>query len=258
MTPPKRKQPNQSDKLIYGFHPVMEALESGRQIEKIYLRQGAMFERLRELRELARTRNVPMQQVPDEKIRTLAGDGNHQGVVAVAASIAYRSLESVIIEVTGRGDDPLLLMLDGVTDVRNFGAIARTAECLGVHAIIIPTQGAASAGADAVRSSAGALNHLPVCRVDHLTDALMLMQTYNIRTVACTEKATSVIYHTDLSGPICLILGAEDKGITPQLLRRADFLAAIPLHGKIESLNVSVAAGIILSEALRRRSYPSN
>ncbi|MDX1906714.1 MAG: 23S rRNA (guanosine(2251)-2'-O)-methyltransferase RlmB [Bacteroidia bacterium] len=247
------RKPVKRDNIVYGFHPVAEALTHSRPLEKILVRQGNTHERIKEIRELARTRQIPVQTVPEEKITQLCPDGVHQGVIAIMAAVAYRSLEQTILEIQGRGEVPLLLMLDGITDVRNFGAIARTAECMGVQAMIVPGQGAAPISADAVKTSAGALMHLPVCREEHLTDAILMLQAYDIAVVACTEKARDIIYDTDLSGPLCIIVGAEDKGISPSLLKRAGRLVAIPMVGNIESLNVSVAAGMILSEAVRQR-----
>jgi 23S rRNA (guanosine2251-2'-O)-methyltransferase len=246
---------NRSEKLIYGIHPVMAAIESGRPLDKIFIRKDPQPERIRDIRQAAREKQIPVQLVPEEKIIQLAAGGNHQGVVALAASVTYHSLEEIILTVTGAGRDPFLVMLDGITDVRNFGAIARSAECLGADALIIPSQGSASVGSDSIRTSAGALSYLPVCRVDHLTDGLMLMQAYQIRLIACTEKGASNLYDSDLSGPVCLIMGSEEKGISTQLLKRADLLVRIPLFGKISSLNVSVASGIALSEIVRQRRF---
>lgn len=245
---------SKQDRILYGVHPVLEALEAGTSIEKIFIRQGKEHERIKDIRRLAKDIGVPTQEVPDEKLDRLTRQGNHQGVVAEVTPVAYQDLETVILDLQEQEDIiPLLILLDGVTDVRNFGAIARTAECMGAHAIVVPARGSASLNGDAIRTSAGALNHLPVCRVDHTVDAVMLLQAYGIPTMACTEKVGEPLFTLDLSGPLCLALGAEDKGISRQLLRRVDLLGTIPMTGKVESLNVSVAAGMALMEILRQR-----
>ncbi len=239
--------------LIYGVHPIIEAMEAGQAVDKIFLRQGSTHGRLQELEQMARKTGVPVQVVPDAKIQRLAGDANHQGVVAILASIEYQELEAILLDLQERGEVPLLVMLDGVTDVRNFGAIARTAECMGAHAIIIPIQGSAGANADAIKVSAGALHHLPVCREKLLLDSLLMLQSYGVRTIGCTEKARETIYEQDLTEGICIIMGSEEKGLSTSILKRADVLAKIPLKGQVESLNVSVAAGMVLSEVARQR-----
>lgn len=241
--------------IIYGVHPVIEAIEAGSPVDKIMVRKGNNHGRIGEMRNLARDKNIPFQVVPEEKIQRMVPDGIHQGVVAFIAAISYQPLEEIIITVTDRGETPFFIMLDGVTDVRNFGAIARTAECLGAHAVIVPTQGAAAGNADAIKVSAGALHHLPVCRVNNLVDAMLMLEAYGIETLACTEKSEQHIFGTDLTGPLCVIMGAEDKGISNPILKRATWLAGIPMKGKVSSLNVSVAAGILMAEVFRQRDH---
>ncbi|MEZ4828346.1 MAG: 23S rRNA (guanosine(2251)-2'-O)-methyltransferase RlmB [Bacteroidia bacterium] len=244
----------QNNHLVYGFHSVAEALEAGKPVDKILLRQGNNHGRVGEIRNRAKTLNIPLQMVPEAAFDRICPKGsNHQGVAAFISAVEYQPLEETIMAIQDQGETPLLMMLDGVTDVRNFGAIARTAECMGIHAIIVPAQGAAALNADAVKVSAGALHHLPVCRVGNLVDAVLLMQAYGITTIACTEKAEDSIYQADFTGPACIVMGAEDKGISPPLLKRADALTQIPMYGKVSSLNVSVAAGIIMAEARRQR-----
>lgn len=239
--------------LTYGVHPVIEALEAGQGVDKIFVRKGSSHGRLRELQQLARKNGVPVQMVPDAKIQRLAGEAQTQGVVAIMAAIEYQELEPILLRLQEEGTPPLLIMLDGVTDVRNFGAIARTAECMGAHAVIIPIQGSAAANADAIKTSAGALHHLPVCREKLLLDSLLMLRSYDIKTVACTEKAGESIYDQELTEGLCLIMGSEEKGISNPILKRADVLAKIPLQGQVESLNVSVAAGMVMSEVARQR-----
>ncbi len=236
--------------IIFGHHPVAEAIESGASIEKILLRQGSKPDRIFGA---AREANLPIQFVPEIKLDKLTRGANHQGVVALVAQIRYQNLEEIILAVQATNKMPLFVMLDGVTDVRNFGAIARTAECMGADAIIIPTQGAAAANADAIKASAGALLHIPVCRTDVLVDSLLLLQAYGIFSYAVTEKASQNLFETNLKGSCCLILGAEDKGISAPLLKRADYLIKIPMKGQVSSLNVSVAAAIAIAEAGRQR-----
>lgn len=245
----EKQKPN----IIYGVHPVMEGLSQDMEIEKIFLRQGLSPERASQIRSAAKKQEVPVQVVPEEKLRRLVGRVNHQGVVALQALITYHELEPLILSIQEKGEVPLLIMLDGVTDVRNFGAIARTAECMGAHGIIVPRQGSAPVNGDAIKTSAGALEYLPICREKNLVDSLMMLQAYEIQTVASTEKAADTFYQMDLLKPTCIVMGAEDKGISSQLLKRVDLLAQIPMQGKIESLNVSVAAGMMLAEASRQR-----
>ncbi|MEZ4777345.1 MAG: 23S rRNA (guanosine(2251)-2'-O)-methyltransferase RlmB [Bacteroidia bacterium] len=249
-----KERQKQYNNLIYGVHSIVEALDAGKPVDKIMIRQGNNHGRVGEIRNRAKELQIPIQMVPEATIeRICPRDSNHQGVAAFIASVEYQPLEEIILGIQERGETPLLLMLDSVTDVRNFGAIARTAECMGFHAIVVPAQGAAAINADAVKVSAGALHHLPVSRINNLVDAVILMQAYGITTIACTEKAEASIYDMDFSAPLCIIMGAEDKGISTSLLKRVGFLAQIPMYGKVSSLNVSVAAGVIMAEARRQR-----
>jgi len=239
--------------LVYGVHAVKEAIDAGTSIEKILAKTGPLHERVKDLLAYARKENVPVQYVPDEKITSLCHEANHQGVAAYLAQVTYESIEDIYITVTERGEVPLFVMLDGITDVRNFGAIARTAECMGAHAIIIPSKGAASINGEAMKASAGALHHLPVCREENLVDVAIFFESYDVQTVACTEKAVDTLQEIDFTKPTCLILGAEDKGINMSLIKRTTRKASIPMKGQVSSLNVSVAAGIMLAEVVRQR-----
>lgn len=241
--------------IVYGIHPVIEAIEADQSLEKIYIRHGHNHPKIRDIQAMARVRKIPVQQVPEEKLRRLSREERHQGIVAQYAAVAYQSLETIILEVEKRSEIPLFVLLDGVTDVRNFGAIARTAECMGVHALIVPASGSAPLNADALKTSAGALNHLPVCREGHLVDSLLMLQAYGIRTVGCTEKTAHSIFEEDLTGPLCLVMGSENKGISSSLLKRVDALVALPMQGNISSLNVSVAAGMAMIEVIRQRNH---
>ncbi len=240
------------DHYIFGIHAILEAVEAGKDVDRVLVKRGSASELLKKLLATLRRMEIPIQQVPVEKLNRLTPK-NHQGAVAFLSQITYADLSSLLPTVYERGEDPLILLLDGVSDVRNFGAIARSAECAGVHAIVIPSAGSAAINADAIKTSAGALHRIPVCRHRDLTAAARFLQESGLRLFAATEKSASSIYRTDLSGPAGIIMGGEEKGISNELLRRADALVSIPMKGTIASLNVSVAAGILLFEALRQR-----
>jgi 23S rRNA (guanosine2251-2'-O)-methyltransferase len=239
--------------LVYGVQPVKEALLAGKEIDRLFIQREGRSAELAAILQLAIEHNVPVQRVPVEKINRLTTK-NHQGVAAFLSAITYSSLDHVISQAFATGQTPLLLVLDRVTDVRNFGAIARTAECAGVHAIVIPAKGAAQINSEAVRTSAGALHHIPVCREGSLRQTLRYLHDSGLTLVACTEKARQDIYEVPMGqGPLAIVMGSEEDGISDEILRSADYLARIPMDGKVASLNVSVAAGIILFEALRQR-----
>jgi 23S rRNA (guanosine2251-2'-O)-methyltransferase len=245
------------ENLLFGVRPVMEAIQNGREIDKVMLKKGLEGELAQQLAALLEERRVPVQRVPLEKLNALT-QKNHQGVVAFAALIEYANLEEVVISAVERGETPLVLLLDGVTDVRNFGAIARSAECAGVHAIVIPAKGAAQINADALKTSAGALNITPVCRVYSLRSAIRYLLNSGIQVVAATEKADKSLYSLNLAKPTAIVVGAEDEGVSPDILRMADELAHIPLCGSIASLNVSAAAAVVLFEAVRQKLQLAN
>lgn len=238
--------------LICGTHPVAEAIEGGVQIMKLMVRRGLRSENISKILKVSREANIPVQEVPIEKLNRLAGN-NHQGIVALISAVEFQPLEEIIPVIYERGETPFILMLDGITDVRNLGAVARSAECCGVHAMVIPEKGAAMPGKDAVKASAGALLRLPVCRVKKMLHCLDFLQKSGVQTVALTEKAEADISGCQLANPTALLMGSEGRGISPELLRKADRLAAIPMKGKIASLNISVAAGIAMYETLRQR-----
>lgn len=237
--------------MIYGARAVMEAIDAGREIERIVIQAGLKSDAINELRQRAKQLSIPLQRVPAEKLRWLSSK-NHQGVICFLSAITYASLDHIIDQAYSAGREPFLLMLDRITDVRNFGAIVRTAECAGIDGIVVPERGSAPVTSDSMKTSAGALNHVPVCR-ENLRVALTFLQERGIRVVACTEKAQQSIYDDLGGGPMALVLGSEEDGITDDLLRKADVLVRIPMRGKINSLNVSVAAGIAIFEALRQR-----
>jgi 23S rRNA (guanosine2251-2'-O)-methyltransferase len=244
--------PPKSD-FIFGTRAVIEAINAEREIDRVLVQKGLRNELTQELLTLTRAQHVPVSFVPTEKLNRVTRK-NHQGVVAFVSSVTYASLDNIINRCFSEAKDPLLVLLDRVTDVRNFGAIARTAECLGAHALVVPAQGNARIGADAMKTSAGALNHLPVCRVTSLKDTVQFLKNSGIRVVACTEKTGQLLSQTDLRGPVALLLGSEEDGISDELLRQADELVVIPMAGNVASLNVSVAAAISLYEVVRQRN----
>jgi 23S rRNA (guanosine2251-2'-O)-methyltransferase len=240
--------------MIFGTRAVMEAIKAGRQIEKIYIQSGLNNDLIKELINTAATHKAPYSFIPQVKLDRLSNK-NHQGVVCVLSAVQYVPLENIIDKCYSEGREPFFLIVDRVTDVRNFGALARTAECAQVDAMIIADKGNAPITGDAMKTSAGALNHLPVCRVKDMKKTFQLLKDNGIQIIACTEKATNTIYQIDLNTPIAIILGSEEDGISPQMLKDADHLAKIPLMGSIESLNVSVAAGIVVYEKIRQRDF---
>ncbi|KYG78359.1 MULTISPECIES: 23S rRNA (guanosine(2251)-2'-O)-methyltransferase RlmB [Roseivirga] len=245
-------KPNQSADFIYGTRAVIESIEAGKEVDKILLQKDLKNELILELMSLAKAHSVPVQKVPVEKLNRLTKK-NHQGVVAYLSSVVYASLDNVISEAYSKGETPLLIILDRVTDVRNIGAIARTAECAGAHAIVVPSRGTAQLGADAMKTSAGALNHIAVCRVENLKTTIKEIQANGISVIACSEKADKLVYEADLTAPTAIMMGSEEDGISPEYMKLADGHVKLPINGQIESLNVSVASGVIIYEVLRQR-----
>jgi 23S rRNA (guanosine2251-2'-O)-methyltransferase len=238
--------------MIYGIRPVMEAIHSGKEIEKIYIARGSRGELMQELKQLMRDHGIIYTEVPAEKLNRLARK-NHQDVICYVSSIVYEKIENIIPFIFEKGETPFVLVLDRITDVRNFGAIARTAECSGVHAIVIPSRGAAQVNGDAVKTSAGALNTIPVCRENNFRSVIQYLKDSGLQIIAATEKTSQIYYDIDYRTPCAIILGSEEDGISSDLLKLADQKIKIPLFGNIESLNVSVACGVILYEAIRQR-----
>ena len=235
--------------IIYGLRPVIEALTSGTAIERVYLQKGLTGQLAADLAARLRKAEIPVQYVPIEKLNKLT-TGNHQGVVATMASIKYHQF----IELAEREDAPqLIVLLDHITDVRNMGAIARTAECTGVGALIIPDRGSAAIGPDAIKTSSGALLRLPVCRESNLKTLVNLAKQCGYQIVAATEKGAVHYRRVDFTRPTLLILGNEETGISPELLKMSDLRAKLPIVGEVASLNVSVAAGVFLYEALEQQ-----
>lgn len=238
--------------IIYGIHSLEEALSSDTEIEKILVRKDYTNESVKRILQEAYKLNIPIQKVPVQKINTITRK-NHQGILAYISQIQYASLDHIILETYRRAEDPLLLLLDRITDVRNFGAISRTAEGLGFHAIILPAKGGALISEEAMKASAGALAHIPVCRVKNLTGTLQYLQNHGIRGIACSEKGEELLYQKNLTGPLTLVMGSEGAGISPDILEICDEIVRIPMYGKINSYNVSVSMAMASSEILRQR-----
>ena len=247
-----QRRPDKGD-LVFGIRPIIEAVNAGRTVEKVLVKKDLDGELYNELLDLLLQHNIPVSKVPIEKLNRVTAS-NHQGVVAYMSPIEFAELEDLIPAILETGKVPLVLLLDQVSDVRNFGAIARSAECAGADAIIIPLQGSAQINADALKTSAGALNIIPVCRVKLLKYATLYLQQNGFQVVAATEKADASLYSIDLTIPTAIVMGAEDTGVSNEILKIANKRVKIPLSGKIDSLNVSVAASVMLFEAVRQRS----
>ena len=238
---------------IFGRHPVLEALQAGQAVEKVWLQQGTRGDFEKELRHLCRDHQIPMTIIPKEKLNRMV-KGNHQGVVAMQAVAPYQQLDNILPFIYEKGEQPLILLLDGVTDTRNFGAIARSAELCGVHALVIPVKGSAGLTPDALKTSAGALARIPVCRVKSLVSTIQLLQESGLRVMASDLSGDAFLPGLDLRGPTALVLGSEGEGISKGVAQAADKCFKIPQLGTLNSFNVSVAAGIMLYESMRQRT----
>lgn len=243
--------------IIFGTRAVTEAIQSGQELERVFFRKGQQGELATGLLALARKSGVPIQFVPVEKLNQFTRK-NHQGVVALISPILYHDLEKLVPGLFEAGKNPLLLVLDSITDVRNFGAIVRTAECAGVHGLVVPRSGSARIHEDAVKTSSGALLTVPVCRVANLSDAIKYLKNSGIRIVGAIEKASLNFYDADFRDPLAIVMGSEEKGIHPSILAICDEEVVIPVYGQIASLNVSVAASLLMYEAVRQRGNWSN
>lgn len=239
--------------IIFGTRAVMEAIAAGKEFDKLFLQKGLKNELSQELSALIHDHNIPVSKVPVEKLNRITKK-NHQGVIGFLSAVSYASLDNVISETYQQGKDPLVILLDRITDVRNFGAIARTAECMGSHAIVIPSKGSARISGDAMKASAGALNFLPVCREENLKKTIRYLQANGFRIIACTEKAETPLAEVDMQGPMAILLGSEEDGISDEYLKLVNEKAMIPMSGRIASLNVSVSAAIALYEAFKQRN----
>ena len=240
------------NEMIFGIRAVIEAVEAGKDIDKILVKKDLQSDLAQELFAAVRGRNIVVQKVPVEKINRMSRK-NHQGVLAFISAITYQYLDDIVPGLYEEGKNPFIILLDGITDVRNFGAIARTCECAGVNAIVIPERGSVSVNADAVKTSAGALLHLPVCRESSVFEAVRFLKNSGFRIIAASEKAVVNYTNIDYTVPVAIVMGAEDTGVSKEVLRLCDDMVALPQMGVIGSLNVSVAAGVMMYEVVRQR-----
>jgi 23S rRNA (guanosine2251-2'-O)-methyltransferase len=238
---------------IFGIHAIIEAIKAGKTIDKLFIQKGLHNNAFAELWKLVRLRRINYKHVPIEKINRLTKK-NHQGVFAFLSPVDFHKIEDIIPRLYEEGKNPLILVLDRITDVRNLGAIARTAECAGIHTILIPEQNSAAINGDAVKTSSGALHKIPISRTWNLKLSLQLIKDSGIQLIGCTEKTQDFIYNADFCKPTAIIIGSEEDGISKEILKMCDMKTKIPINGSISSLNVSVATGIISYEAIRQRN----
>jgi len=241
-----------NNEIIFGLRAVIEAIQAGKTIDKILLKKDLQGEVVKELFGVLKEHQITLQHVPVERLNRITRK-NHQGIVAFCSAVDYHRLEDMIPYIFEQGADPFVVLLDGITDVRNFGAIARTCECAGVHAIVIPSRDSVSVNADAMKTSAGALNIIPVCKEKSINQAIRLLKDCGLTVIAASEKGAKNYTQADYSGPVAIVMGAEDTGVSPENLRICDEIVNIPLFGTISSLNVSVAASILIYESVRQR-----
>jgi 23S rRNA (guanosine2251-2'-O)-methyltransferase len=238
---------------IFGIRAIIEAINAGKEVDKVFIQKDAQGDLMQDLMKAMKKNSINFSYVPVEKLNRLTPN-NHQGAVATIAPISFVSLETMVEKVMETGKKPLFLILDQLSDARNFGAIIRTAECTGVDGIIVQKQGSAPVNGDTVKTSAGAVFNVPICKVDHIKDAIFYLQGSGIKTVAATEKTEQNIYDIDFNEPVAIIMGSEDRGVNPSVLKIVDEKAKLPMFGSIGSLNVSVACGAFLYETIRQRS----
>ncbi|HEY9114505.1 MAG TPA: 23S rRNA (guanosine(2251)-2'-O)-methyltransferase RlmB [Bacteroidales bacterium] len=245
-------QEDYKQEMTYGIHPVMEAISAGKEIEKVFIQRGLQSTAFRDLMALIKEHNIVYQLVPVEKMNRISRK-NHQGIIAIISPVIFYQIENLLPGVYEAGRTPFILILDKITDVRNFGAIIRTAECTGVDAVVIPTKNAAQLNSDTIKSSAGAIFKVPICRSDNLKLTIDFLKNSGLKMVAATEKGEQSIFESEMAGPLGLIMGSEGEGISAEYLKKTDLQVSIPLLGEIESLNVSVAAGVMMYEVVRQR-----
>lgn len=238
---------------IFGLRAIIEAINAGNSIDKVFLQKDVNGTLMIELKQLIKQNNITSSIVPVEKLDRMSRDNNHQGAAALIAPISFYDLDSLITSTLEKGETPLFILLDQLSDVRNFGAIIRTAECTGAHGVIIPKTGNAPVNGETVKTSAGAAFNVPICKVDHIKDAIFMLQAADIQIVCATEKTEETIFDADFTKPTAIVMGSEDRGINPSILKIADTKVKLPLLGKIGSLNVSVACGAFLYETVRQR-----
>jgi len=248
----KQRKKTDKEKLLYGRHPVVDAIENGMSVDKVILSKSIKGDFERKIRQLCKATDIPLQVAPKERLNKITGK-NHQGVIGFLAYVEYQRLEDVFPTIYDKGEIPLVVMLDGVTDVRNLGAIARSVEAVGAHALIIPNKKTAQINAEAIKASAGALSSLAVCRTASLGNALDYLTMNGVQLIAADLRGEAMLYELDLTLPTAIVMGAEGRGIRPHILRKMNTYFKIPMKGKTDSFNVSVATGIVLYEVLRQR-----
>lgn len=239
--------------VVFGYRAVLETINSGKTVEKVLVQKGSGKEIDKELSDKLREHQIPVQRVPIEKLNRITRK-NHQGIIGFISPIAFHDLENLVMEVFEKGVTPLFVLLDQVTDVRNFGAICRSAECMGAHGVLVPMKGSARIGSDAMKTSSGALSRIPVCRMHSTGADIRFLKDSGFTIVGCTEKANKDLNYVNLKDPLVLIMGSEDEGLDPKTIANCDQLIKIPMTGTTASLNVSVAAGIALYEIHRQRT----
>lgn len=242
------------EQTIFGVHPVWEAIQAGKEIDKLYIQKDIENSTIKKALEKLEGKSTQIQEVPIEKLNRLT-KGNHQGIVAVISPIKVHDFEEVVERVLATKTNPIFLVLDQISDVRNFGAIIRTAECTGVDAIIVQKKGGAPISGDTVKTSAGAIFNVPICKVDHIKDAIFYFKASGVHTIAATERGNKTIYEADSKKPIAIIMGSEGRGVSRSVIKEVDATISLPLLGEINSLNVSVACGAILYEIVRQRHF---
>jgi len=248
------RSPRKDGTLIGGIHPVEEAIKAGKTIDKVWVQEGIVSPALKEILMLLKQQRIIWKQVPGEKLSRLV-NGSHQGIVISISAVDFARIENVIATVFESGEDPFIIVMDGITDVRNFGAIARSAACSGVHAIVVPETGSAAINTDAVKTSAGALLKIPICRTNSMHHTIKLLKNSGLKIAGASEKGASSIYDTDFSGPLAIVMGSEETGLSADAWKLCDVHFKIPLHQNgVESLNVSVAAGIAMYEKTRQQA----
>ena len=253
----KQQHKKSKDEFIYGMHPVLEAFESGKEIDKLLIQKGLRNDLVKQIIQNAKATETPFQFVPVEKMNRVTRK-NHQGIIAYISQVEYQSLEQILPLIYEKGESPLILLLDRITDIRNIGAIARTAECTGVHAIVVPAQNSARINADAVKSSAGAILRVPIVRSFNLKESIIFLKNSGLRIFAASEKADALYDRADFQEPTAIIMGSEEDGVSPEYIKLCDQSLQIPMAGDIASLNVSVATGVMLFEVLRQRRNSSD
>ncbi len=242
----------QQDNMVFGLHPVIEAINNGKTIDSLFIQTGLKGEIYAELKDLTRTYNISSKQVPVDRLNRFTRK-NHQGIVAFISPIDFHRIEDLLPKLYEEGKTPLLLILDRITDVRNFGAIVRTAECTGVDAIIIPKKNTAPINADAIKTSTGAIYNIPICKESDLKSVIEYIQDYGVQVVAASEKTNQTLYDLNMKNPTAIIMGSEENGVSLSYIKVAQETARLPMYGKIGSLNVSVACGAFLYECIRQR-----